>query len=203
MGYYELYRDKLDAKREAYVKEFEGHQAFYQVYDNQMSVLDWRKPDTNEFAIRYVFDGQYLYISGDLGSATFRLTWYGTPQSLERVGLSYFMEKCESCQYDRYDFSHELLVAELDEKFEEWKADQEDDVLEDEEVMTSVKSALHELKEAYNKQGLIEILHKDYVSEDLSVFDSDYWEWASDLGSMPNGRFIGYLVGLQLATAQL
>ncbi|WP_410745825.1 hypothetical protein, partial [Clostridium neonatale] len=58
-----------------YIREnwFKDHKAVLTKHGD-LEVLDWRRPGTCCYAVRYVFDGCHMYITGDIGEALFNLT---------------------------------------------------------------------------------------------------------------------------------
>ena len=52
-----------------------------------LKILEWEKPGTSFYYVRYVFDGNRIYITGDLGEAVFCLTWKADIHSFNNIGL--------------------------------------------------------------------------------------------------------------------
>jgi hypothetical protein len=51
---------------------FYGHEAKKQIYGDGIYAIDWRSKDGSRINyVRYFFDGNALYITGDLGEAIF------------------------------------------------------------------------------------------------------------------------------------
>jgi len=94
-------------------KYFKTHKATY-TKQGDLVVLDWKKPETNILGIRYIFDGYNMSISGDLGSAVFRLTWKGQYlQTFKNVNLGYFYQKKEASSEKDYDFDEATAIDNL------------------------------------------------------------------------------------------
>lgn len=66
-----------------------------------ITILDWKNSGTIVNDIRYIFDGYNIYISGDLGSAVFRLTWKADLHSFNNIDIHYFIEKLETFSNDK------------------------------------------------------------------------------------------------------
>jgi hypothetical protein len=85
---------------------------------NDITVINWQnKNGSNAYQVRYVFDFDKLYVSGDLGEAIFQ--WYGNrldPLRFPIKPLSYLREKMKcTSEVDHIDDD----VFKTD--FEEWK----------------------------------------------------------------------------------
>ena len=67
-------------------KAFAEHQATLKQY-GELEILDWRRPGTGWYRVRYVFDreGNRIYISGDLGEAVVWPTWPATLAEIRKV----------------------------------------------------------------------------------------------------------------------
>lgn len=68
---------------------------------HEMQMIDWRKPSTGIFAVRYVIDRNILHVTGDIGHAIFRWSEGVSFDWLADCGLSYFAEKCEASVHGR------------------------------------------------------------------------------------------------------
>lgn len=66
-----------------------------------IQLLDWRKPGTGIYGVRYILDGGKLMVTGDLGEAVY--VWGGTLtfQSIANMDASYFHSKCEASELGR------------------------------------------------------------------------------------------------------
>ena len=160
-----------------------------------LKVLEWREPCTFFYYVRYVFDGNKIYITGDLGEAIFYLTWKAEIHSFNNIGLDYFHEKLKAYHEEKYDFSSEQAVKRL----REWIGELEDDYIdygneEMEELIEEARNCIHEWE-------WVNVIHKyQYFILDLT---NNYWEWLYDIGRVYPMRFQSYLIGLQMASEQL
>ena len=195
--------DKEDqVKKEIRECWFKDHKAVLTKHGD-LEVLDWRKPGTCCYAVRYIFDGSHMYITGDIGEALFNLTWKAGVDTFNGISTHYFMEKMMAFSDDRYDFDCDSAKEEL----EEWRkqllednCDMEDDNLEEfnekfDELLDSVdECSCHE-----HWVGMVNERYNDFISE----IDPDYWEWMYNIGKEVPARIYGYIVGLQMAAEQL
>lgn len=175
-------------------KNFKDHKATLSVYGD-LKVLDWRKPGTSFYYVRYVFDGNNLYITGDLGEAVFCLTWKAGVHSFNDIGLDYFHEKLKAYHRDKYDFDSGKAVQRLREWLNELKDENiEYDHDEMQELFEKVRGCGQEWEWA-------EVIHEH--ERFISELEPDYWEWFYDIGRVYPLRFQSYLIGLQMASEQL
>ena len=91
-------------------KIFKNHKAKFEA----PGILSWKAPDTSTFAMRAIFDGEYVYISGDIGCAVINLTEEATLKALSSYWKcpSYFVEKVQ-CSTDLYAFDWNSAREEL------------------------------------------------------------------------------------------
>lgn len=181
---------------EEYIREhwFKDHKA--ELIDlGEIQILNWKKPDTGVYRVRYVFDGCMMYISGDIGTAVFWLTWKADVHSFNDKHIGYFTEKLSAFSDERWGFDTNKAVKRL----REWLNDQK------ECGKTYDRDEMRELFDDARSCGSCsewaEITHR-YESL-ISKLDQDYWEWFHEIGREYPSRIYGYLVGLQMASEQL
>lgn len=170
-------------------KAFAEHKAELKVSGN-MQIVDWRKPGTGCYRVRYVFDqeGGRIYISGDLGEAVVQPTWPATFGATcgavcggtYIVNEHYFLEKVRASS-DRYEYDREEAEKAVREKC---PGIDEDDL---ETVMSDFD----------DRWGLAHI--ERTACNVLEGFDRDYWEWFTTAGQSVDGRIYLWLVGLKMA----
>jgi hypothetical protein len=160
-----------------------------------LQVLDWSNPETICYSCRYVFDGYKMYISGDIGSAVFDLTWKADVHSFNKVSIGYFTEKLAAFSDPKRDFSSEKAVKRLRERLKDIKY----------EGIEYDHEAMRELFEhARNSREQWEWVEAVHEHEDLiSKLDRDYWEWIYTCGDEIPTRVYAYLIGLKMASEQL
>ncbi len=155
-----------------------------------IQILNWQKPGTVWYRIRYVFDreGGRIYISGDLGEAVVWPTWPATFGATcgavcggtYIVNEHYFLEKVVTSS-DRYEYDRE----------EAEKAVRENCPGIDEDDLEIVMS------DFVDSWGLAHI--ESEARDILEGFDRDYWEWFTTAGRSVDGRIYLWLVGLKMA----
>ncbi|HWP52212.1 MAG TPA: hypothetical protein VN626_11000 [Clostridia bacterium] len=188
--------DKYTKETVARVKEaFKNHKATLTECGNGISILQWSRPNTNCYAIRYVMDGGRLYITGDLGEAVFCLTWKATVNSFKDVSFDYFHEKLQAIKRgEDYDFSEEKAIESIKYYFgdsqEEW-GDEERDYYQE---------LLDAPKDCNSPDNWAFWLN---THDGWSDINPDACEWLYDCGNIYSFWFIAYLIGLKMAAAQL
>lgn len=178
---------------------FKDHVAEYEKLNDRVSILEWGKPGTNLYRVRYVFDGYMLFISGDLGEAVFRLTWNGAPGSFKDVNLGYFFGKLVAHHGDKYDFDSTEAVKEL----KEWKERYLNDygcTGDDVEIFDEL---IHLTSECNSMKDWEFKLPYTGLYDKLSELDQDCCEWVFGVGKSIPVRIRGYLIGLKIALKQL
>lgn len=183
---------------EAHIKEtwFKDHKATLTQHGD-LQVLQWAKPGTGNYYCRYVFDGNKLYISGDIGEAVFCLTWKADIHSFNDIHVCYFEEKLQAYKGDRSDYRREKAAQRL----REWKGEldesgKEYDAEEFQEMINGADSCSNQNEWAYE---YVNDKHHDFIRD----LDCDYWEWIYDIGNEIPIRIVCYLVGLKMASEQL
>lgn len=195
-------------REETIVKElkehwFKDHKAVL-TKRGDLEVLDWRKPGTSNYAVRYVFDGYRMYIGGDIGEAIFNLTWKAHIDSFNDVNIGYFVSKMAAGEKTTWD--SEAAV----ESLTEWKNERlesPEDYFEDKTEQTKFEILVDNLICAADDCNSKEQWSWQYVNgeyeSDISKYDADYWEWMYDIGNVVPYHTYGFLIGLQMASEQL
>jgi len=160
-----------------------------------MKVLQWSKAGTNTYMCRYVFDGNKMYISGDIGTAVFWLTWKAEIHSFNGIHVDYFEEKLDAYSGDRRNYNSKKAVSRL----KEWKKQlgrkkYDKDMFQ--ELIAGAESSSNKSQWAYEYVN-------GHCHDIVRELDQDYWEWIYDIGDEMPARIHGYLIGLKMASAQL
>lgn len=170
-------------------KSFAEHKAELKDLDS-IQILNWQKPGTVWYRIRYVFDreGGRIYISGDLGEAVVWPTWPATFGATcgavcggkRVVNEGYFLEKVRATS-DRYVYDRDEAEKVVKENCPEIDEDDLETVMED-----------------FNDDWGLRHLG-DRARRILNDFDEDCWEWFPTAGQSIHGRIYLWLVGLKMA----
>lgn len=166
-------------------------------------ILDWSKPGTNMYAVRYVFTGSSLLITGDIGDAVFGLTWRGTIESFEDVDLGYLMGKLTCCSRDRWDFSEMKASKELIE----WREERIEDMDQDETYTEEINKIYEEVESAISESSSTDYfshaVFRVYHEVSTQYVDSEDFSMISDFGKELPNVFSAYLLGIKMANNQL
>ncbi|HBV97429.1 MAG: hypothetical protein JL50_08340 [Peptococcaceae bacterium BICA1-7] len=185
---------KRDTDREIREHWFKDHIATY-TEQGEIKVLQWKKPGTICYYVRYVFDGCKMYVSGDLGEAVFCFTETAELHIQSRYDLDYFEGKLRAYDGDRRDFDNDKAVKRLREWLKELK---EDGNGYDHDNMRE----LFERARECSRQDDWKFIVNDY-SDFISELDQDYWDWMYGIGDEIPLRIQSYLIGLKMAAEQL
>ena len=173
---------------------FKNHKATLTTYGD-IQVLEWQEIGTNVYSCRYVFDGNKMYISGDIGSAVFELTWKADVHSFNKVGIHYFDEKLRAYSAERRDFNADKAVK----RIREWlKNIKNDGIKYDHDEMRGLFEKARGSSEHWE---WVETIH--WHERFLSELDDDYVEWIYTCGDEIPARVYAYLIGLKMASEQL
>lgn len=184
-------------------EKFKNHAASYVEYSSNLAVLDWRnKNGSSNYYIRYVFDGNNLYISGDVGTAVVRLTEKATLATLAGYlnRINYFSEKIE-CSSDLYMYDYATATKVLEKHLIDVLDDEEYDDPDDKQTA---------LEERYDLISDLTVCLDQYngwtvgndLIERLAEIDADYVEWLYSAGREYHPRISYWLCGLYLAFHQ-
>lgn len=185
---------KRNIEQEIRENWFKNHIATLEQHGD-LEVLIWREPGTTCYSCRYVFDGDKMYISGDIGAAVFWLTWKADVHSFYGKHINYFYEKLEAYSGDRYDFNNEKAIKQL----REWLKDMKEYVAEYDH--NEMKELFDDVRNCSSYPDWIQIWNDRY--DFLAEIDPDCAEQLHDLGSEITARVQGYLIGLKMASEQL
>lgn len=106
-------------------------------------VVDWKRDNTNAYAVQYTFYKNHVFITGDLGDAIFNCTWQtwttekpyknapvgcGRPNKFKPISLEYLEEKLGAFrESDVYEFSSVEAKEEIKHYREYVSKDYKDD----------------------------------------------------------------------------
>jgi hypothetical protein len=185
-----------DKQREIRERWFKNHKATLTQHGD-LQGLEWRQPGTTTYSCRYVFDGNNVYISGDIGEAVFCLTWKATIHSFDDVHINCFYEKLVAYSGNLMDYNS----IKASQRLLEWKQDLDNDCIEYDEnemryLIQVAKNCSSKEEWAYEH---VNNTYHDFIYD----LDQDCWEWIYNIGDEIPWRIHAYLVGLQMASEQL
>lgn len=195
--------ERIEKEREHIRNDwFKDHVATVAEHEG-VTILDWKKPGTNMYAVKYVMVGNKLFISGDIGSAVYDLTWNATPESFDTVNLSYFTGKLSCSSRERWNFDDKKAIEQIDEWLEETLHDIGGD--EDDEEVEKAREIHEELIYAVGEWSHVQGYQQEVwrVYQSYSHTDGEEFEHISKFGRELPNEFIAYLLGIQMASEQL
>lgn len=187
------YKKAVEMVRNNWFKE---HEATFNKLTKDISVLDWQKPGTIIYRIRYVFDRNSIYITGDCGEAIFVLTESADLRKLCKYDIQYFIGKLKCFCDDVYNFDSTKAVARLNE----WRRDLREGAY-DRSLDDLIDNLIEDTETCCVETHWRGVLLRHY--DDISEYDSDAFEWLPSIGNEINNRLIGYLEGIKMAYEQL
>lgn len=186
--------------KEIEVEWFPEHVASFEQLSESTAVLSFRKPGTNVYAVGYVLDRNYLIITGDIGEAIFCLTEKAKLKSLaEEYSTSYLFGKLRAGR-DAYDFDSEKAIQKLENNFEDYEFDSDEEEKEFKELIEEMYTSIRE--DCNSESQWATILNCDYYDK-ISEYDQDCFEWIYSIGKEYSWQAIGWVVGLKMAYKQL
>jgi hypothetical protein len=187
---------KRDIEKEIRERWFKDHKA--KLMDlGEIQILDWQKPGTGIYRVRYVFDGCMMYISGDVGEAVFWLTWKASIHSFDNIHIHYFDEKLRAFSDDRRDYNGETAKKRLEEWRQELSKNRRKYDLEKMKTLIEIASGCGSTRE------WAEVVNSIEFNDFIVRLDNDYWEWMYKIGDEIPPRLQSYLIGLKMASEQI
>lgn len=159
-----------------------------------LQVIYWGEPGTNMYRTKYVFSGNNIFISGDIGEAVYSLTCRATLDYIKDFDLYYLTRKLTAFCEERWDFDYKLAKKEFNEF---WKENEMDSYEDSVEIRNGISSAIDEATTMESYRAWLMPVYTD------TSIDSYHLESIWDFGKKMPHRLIGYWVGLQMIIEQL
>lgn len=107
--------EKYKAHAEEY---FKNHVATLKIIDGDTQILTWKNPSSIYYSIEFIFRGNMIFVSGDMGNAVFDCTWNPTwDYKWEKTFPGYFAEKCKLITDGKEDWSGRDALEDIKEGF--------------------------------------------------------------------------------------
>ena len=183
-------------------KRFQNHKAVLDILDSERNItaLSWREPGTNNYSFRAVMDGEFVYITGDIGTATLRLTEAATVKSLSTYwkSPSYFAEKI-LCSTDKYEYNYNIAKAELTERLNELKEflDEEDE--EDAEALENLNDAYTAMLDEFDSDKGFAGVSDGTLQQWMALDKSEDYDWIYSTGHVLSARIWLWLAAFEMA----
>lgn len=176
-------------------ENFKDHVASFSQLNEYTQEVEFKKPGTCHYYVRFVMSGNYLFVCGDLGEAVYQLTQQAR---IDRIAggydLGYLTGKLRTG--NKYTFDYDTAVEDIKEDMEEWEA---------EDLTDEIKKAyedLIDLAQGCNtqEQWHIALAQNEDIADKIS---SEWWEWLPRAGEQLRTSIIFYWVALKMAGKQL
>lgn len=183
-------------------KRFKDHVATLTDY-GKVKILDFKKPDSNEYRIRFLFEEDYyrLHITGDLGELT---AANYCNMCYEKFGdyvhdTGYFKGKIDCCTRPLYCYDRNLAIKELKERYDAFELRDALNTVTYCDDTEHVDYCLDEVFEDFDDEKGI----GSNAIRVLEELDRDYFEWGYNLGKQETGILELYMMAFELAVKQL
>lgn len=173
---------------------FKEHMATLKIYkdenENEITVLNWKKPSTSTYYIRYILDRGSLIVTGDMGEAIYQWSERITLKFLNGCYFGYFAGKCQASEVGRdfKEWNSDLARKRAKEYIEEY-----DDLSWDKFVEAGGDAEFY-YQEDWHKW--LEVNGDDLLGQ-------DHWEWSYSCGLKTHHRCEYHKIGLEMAFKQL
>ena len=202
---------------------FKDHKAKLENLSEDISVLTWKAPGTYSYWVRYVFDFNKIYITGDLGDAILKIYDKIDLEKAADLDIGYFHKKITAMDEEKWSFNSKKAIARLKEEIKEVNENKAEylgldedgtgiiDELSDEqqskvdqydEYIEMFNSMIAETEECEFRSHWVQSIYQNYLDE-LSDYDNDFYEWIFDIGNEYPREIQAFLIGLKMAAEQL
>ncbi|CAI3547982.1 hypothetical protein [Clostridium neonatale] len=215
--------EKDSIEKELREKWFKNHKASLEKLSEDVSILRWREPGTSAYSVRYIFDYNKIYVTGDLGDAIFKIYDKVDLEKVASFDIYYFHKKLTAIDEEKWSFNSEKAtlrlkeeIAQIEENKSEYLGLDEDGtgiinelsdkesakVAEYDEYIEMFNSMIEETEECLFRSHWVQIIYSNHLDQ-LSDYDSDFYEWIFDIGNEYPREVQAFLIGLQMAAKQL
>lgn len=215
--------EKDSIEKELREKWFKNHKASLEKLSEDVSILRWREPGTSAYSVRYIFDYNKIYITGDLGDAIFKIYDKVDLEKVASFDIYYFHKKLTAIDEEKWSFNSEKAIERLKEEIkevnenkaeylgldedgtgiiDELSDEQQSKVDEYDEYIEMFNSMISEAEECNFRSHWVQSIYQNYL-DDLSDYDNDFYEWIFDIGNEYPREIQAFLIGLKMAAKQL
>ncbi len=207
---------ELTSAQQHYIKSLAEHKATpATVFGNDQplpQIITWKKEDTNVYRVDFILWGSTLFVSGDLGCATY-CWWRGNNMcwgNFRDMDYGYFFSKCEASEKGSHPHEWDADKAEESVKFriKELRGELRDPQCWDKEAATVIRTKLKD-----SEEDIISAVHgterdweeflKDMDTELRNALFSEEWYEYIAIGMVESMRSWMHWQALQMALDQL
>lgn len=113
--------DREELEKELRQEWFKDHKAKLEKLSEDVSILTWRAPGTSSYYVRYVFDYNKIYITGDLGDAILKIYDKVDLEKAASFDIYYLHEKLTARDEEKWAFDEDKAIKRLQEEINEIK----------------------------------------------------------------------------------
>lgn len=214
--------NREDLEKELREEWFKDHNAKLEKLSEDVAILTWKAPGTNSYYVRYVFDYNKIYITGDLGDAILKIYDKVDLEKAASFDIYYFHEKLTSRDDEKWAFNGEKAIKRLKEEIEQIEERKLeclglDDIREIEKELTDeeekkvalldehiemFESMFESAEECSFRSHWVQCIYSEYL-DSISDYDSDFHEWIFDIGNEYPRSVQAFLIGLKMAWEQV
>lgn len=111
--------NREDLEKELREEWFKDHKAKLEKLSEDVSILTWRAPGTSSYYVRYVFDYNKIYITGDLGDAILKIYDKVDLEKAASFDIYYFHKKLTAMEEEKWSFNEDKAINRLYEEIKE------------------------------------------------------------------------------------
>lgn len=176
------------------IKSIEGQEDFQRIL--------FGKKGTGMYQVNYVLSDNLIFVTGDLGDATYRLTCMATLENIKDFDLSYFTGKLSAHERRKWTFDRNLAKEQIEEYIFDWCNVEHVDQLseEDNQLYEDLLFATNNW-DSHNHFEMA--VFSIYENTNVDWFDSEFASCISKCGQRLSRSLIAYWVGLQMIVEQL
>lgn len=171
--------------------------------EKHSTTIYWKKKGTGAYAVKYVFSGYNIFISGDIGDAVYTLTCPATLENIKDFNLYYLSTKLRALDGPFYDFDNKEAIKQIDKYWSETK-EERDPFLDP--TIDKAKEHYNELTELIGEIGT----YDEWVNRFYDFYqgvDEDDWyldtEYVVTFGRKASANIIAFSIGLNMIIDQL
>lgn len=184
---------------------FENHRAEL-IETNHVSTLYWKEPGTSMYGVTYLFSGNNLIVTGDIGEAIFTFSDAIKLETFKDVNIHYLMKKLSCSSLERWKFNQNLARTQLQEWVNEHIQNAFSDDIQTERRNESYRELHGNLLSAIDDSTSTDSFEfnvwTQYMDSSLDM-ETEAWESITEYGRELPTHFHAYLIGLEMAISQL
>lgn len=183
---------KIEKMIEIAKEEFKDHVAKFNQINEYTQEIEFQKPGTNYYSIRFLLSRDCLFVCGDLGEAVYQLTETATVDRIASgYDLSYLTEKLRTVTGGKYSFDSGKAINRIQEDLNGYDAEVKEFC---EELITIAQAC------SSNEEWCMELVKREV---ELNEVICDWLAWLPCAGDQLDMSVVLYWVALKMAAKQL